>query len=87
MTYSHSGTFSYGQQIAWTIKLFILVLMSQCSKSLHVRLVSLTGIVITSLARVGGKGDIDLKAINCRDIVYKCVAIPSGWLYLGCGMA
>jgi hypothetical protein len=21
MTYSHSGTFSYGQQIAWTIKL------------------------------------------------------------------
>ena len=43
--------------------------------------------MITSLARVGGKGDIDLKAINCRDIVYKCVAIPSGWLYLGCGMA
>ena len=54
--------------------------MSQGFKSLHVRLVSPTGIVITSLARVGGKGDIDLKAINCRYIVYKCVATPSGWL-------
>jgi hypothetical protein len=56
--------------------------MSRCSKSLHVRLVSPTGIVITTLARVGGEGDIDLKAINCRYeyIVYKCVAIPSGWL-------
>ena len=54
--------------------------MSQCSKSLHVRLVSFTGIVITSLARVGGEGDIDLKAINSRYIVYKCVATPSEWL-------